>query len=60
MAETFSAGEVCFAKVKGYPPWPAIVREVMPGMVYIPILPSKELDILVNGIRNLMFDETLS
>lgn len=36
MAETFSAGEVCFAKVKGYPPWPAIVREVMPGMVYIP------------------------
>jgi len=34
MNPLYAAGEVCFAKVKGYPPWPALVQEVLPGSKY--------------------------
>ena len=27
----YTVGSTCLAKVKGYPPWPAIVKDIQPG-----------------------------
>ena len=27
----YTVGSTCLAKVRGYPPWPAIVKDIQPG-----------------------------
>ena len=28
---SYTVGSACLAKVKGYPPWPALVKDIQPG-----------------------------